>query len=152
MTRKAGSQFISASLARLCRVRVSSGRAGHSCGTKHISGLWLEYSDDSGDTIVGQWLNEIGYFTLEPDECLVGLVIRGTQSVRLVEATAQAEIQLPWKGIRISGLEFQTSTGRHLQFQQGSDDASVKKQINLSYCATPYEELVTRKPQLTWRG
>jgi hypothetical protein len=141
MTRKAGSQFISASLANLRRVRVSSGRAGHSCGTKHISGLWLEYSDDSGDAIVGQWLNEIGYFTLEPDECLVGLVIRGTQSVRLVEATAQAEIQLPWKGIRISGLEFQTSTGRHLQFQQGSDNASVKKQINLSYCATPYEEL-----------
>ncbi|KAI9148891.1 hypothetical protein HJFPF1_10934 [Paramyrothecium foliicola] len=143
MTRKTGSSISAASLSGVRRIRVSIGRLGRSCSNKHISGLWLEYFEKQNDVIVGQWMDEIGSFVLEPDESLVGLVISGTESTKPPGASAWYEAQLAWKGIQVTGLRFRTSLGRKHDFHQTLKGDEGGKAASIAYSATPYEELQT---------
>lgn len=141
MIRDRGSSITSAPLSTLRRVRISVGKGGRSCSSEHISGLWFEYVKASNDTVVGQWLDEMGSFTLETNENLVGLTIHGRQSSKPAGLSAWHEFRA-WRGIKVVGLEFQTSKGRRHQFYAKANQGDAERHICLAYCATPYEEMV----------
>ncbi|PWY81763.1 hypothetical protein BO94DRAFT_587470 [Aspergillus sclerotioniger CBS 115572] len=53
----------------------SRGCHGRPRRSDEISGLWLEYNNDSRPCIVGQWISETETFTLEPGETITGITV-----------------------------------------------------------------------------
>jgi hypothetical protein len=146
MTRKTGASFTSASLSGVRRVRVSTRQPNPACNTQYISGLWIDYFDKPSSSIVGQWSNEVGSITLQPDEVLVGINILGMEITKRAESSAWQDFRLAWKGIRVESLKLQTSRGKTYDFIGDSKQEHTFKEVRLTYRATPYEEMVLAPP------
>lgn len=129
-----GSCFTTASLVDIRRVRVSVGADGRSRDRSNISGLWLEYEGHACDAILGQWMDELGEFTLKPQEALVEISARTTKETELRGTHG-------WVG-KIVHLAFVTSLGKRYEFQQ----SEAPGESQLRYYATPYEDLVCSVP------
>ncbi|RSL49429.1 hypothetical protein CEP54_012455 [Fusarium duplospermum] len=67
-TPRAYSCFTSVVLSKLRRVGVSAGIHGRTRGPDHISGLCFEFWDSEVPVYVGQWFQQVGTLSLEPDE------------------------------------------------------------------------------------
>jgi hypothetical protein len=62
-----------ASLKNIRRIRISCGNPDHSRKQHHISGLLLEYNDNSDSQIVGQWIAEVEAWEFSLNEKIVAV-------------------------------------------------------------------------------
>ncbi|KAH6656305.1 hypothetical protein BKA67DRAFT_531583 [Truncatella angustata] len=125
-----GFAFRTADLAGLRRIRFSGGIEGCSRGPEHMTGLQLEYTEDEAPHIIGQWLNGLVSFELEPDE-------------RLVEITTWHGIVNRFSRVKfgpLTRIEFVTSKGRRLINTQHKRHEDL---VCLKYRENPYEKLDT---------
>ncbi|VUC30702.1 unnamed protein product [Clonostachys rosea] len=138
MNLEEGSCFITASLEKVRRIRISQGadnRGGRS--PSHISGLWIEYFDDRRDVIVGQWIEETGCFVLQPDERLVEVTVWSTTEVRFPHLGQGHSLG------KISGIAFGTTRNRVVVRKM---PAEMDDQTCLQYLATQFEDIFS----ITW--
>lgn len=124
-----GFRFASAWLSGVRLVRVSTGLADRSRRTQHTSGIQLEYEDDLEDTILGQWMEDLGSLPLAADEFIVGIAIWSE-----VEPNRRPSHR------RIVGIELETSISEWHKFCPGTDNNSEIREYRHG---TPHEKLVS---------
>lgn len=144
-----GSCITAASLADVCCIRISSGADHRSRDRRYISGLLFEYRGGvAHEAIVGQWINQVDYFTLQPGETLVEVGVRVTADVDVLGERGKVG--------RVVALVFVTSLGTRYSFRYGSDRSDrrdgtnyniIAEESSFRFCGSPFEDLVcTWKP------
>jgi hypothetical protein len=118
-----------ATLANIRRIRISMGKPHRSRGSNNVSGIMIEYLDDSiGSIVLGQWMEEAGVLEMVPGEKLT--------QISAWAWTANQSLDLPAK---LVGISLRTSKGQHWQVCTRKMDGPP----NMHYETSPFDELVS---------
>ncbi|RSL87389.1 hypothetical protein CEP52_015543 [Fusarium oligoseptatum] len=130
--RSSNSCYTSVVLSNIRRVGVSAGLPGRTRGLDHISGLCFEFWDSKVPVYVGQWFQQVGTLSLEPDERIASFTFWQSQESHPNNDEGE-------NSGRITGVQICTvgSGGK----QGGIYVGGGKHMLVYSFAENPYEKL-----------
>jgi len=135
-----GFALSAADTAEIVTIRVSINDATSSGYRRHITGLMLEYRDSRIPVILGQWITEIGSFSIPCGDRVSELTVwhRYNSHRRQVQASCI------WR------LIFKTVRGQTKEFHAEEHEPFPMKDFCLHFRETPYMKPVSHSRKPLW--